>query len=80
MTKLVLVYNIQGAGTLQEPTDSSSWRRPPVEEVLSKLTTHFLRVHSRQCIDEAELAEHVVGLTCSLASCQFRYCMLIFVQ
>ncbi|KAF8404458.1 hypothetical protein HHK36_009343 [Tetracentron sinense] len=41
-------------------------------EVLSKLTTHFVRVHSRQCIDEAEVAEHVVGLTCSLASCQFR--------
>ncbi|KAG9152263.1 hypothetical protein Leryth_024559 [Lithospermum erythrorhizon] len=49
-----------------------SWTRPPVEEVLSKLTTHFARVHTRQCIDEAELAEHIVGLTCSLASCQFR--------
>ncbi|RVW55277.1 Crossover junction endonuclease EME1B [Vitis vinifera] len=59
-------------GHYKNPTNSSSWRRPPVEEVLSKLTTHFLRVHSRQCIDEAELAEHVVGLTCSLASCQFR--------
>ncbi|KAJ6810987.1 crossover junction endonuclease EME1B isoform X1 [Iris pallida] len=50
----------------------SSWRRPPVEEALSKLTTHFNNVHSRQCIDEAELAEHIVGLTSSLASCQFR--------
>ncbi|XP_078439671.1 crossover junction endonuclease EME1B-like [Wolffia australiana] len=46
--------------------------RPPVEEVLSKLTTHFRRVHSRQCMDEAEVADHVVGLTCSLASCQHR--------
>ncbi|XP_044469217.1 crossover junction endonuclease EME1B-like isoform X2 [Mangifera indica] len=52
--------------------NNNSWTRPPVEEVLAKLTTHFVRVHSRQCIDEAELAEHVVGLTSSLASCQFR--------
>lgn len=42
-------------------------------QVLAKLVTHFVKVHSRQCIDEAELAEHVVGLTSSLASCQFRY-------
>ncbi|KAH7675099.1 crossover junction endonuclease EME1 protein [Dioscorea alata] len=51
---------------------SSCWKRPPVEEVLSKLTTHFTNVRSRQCVDEAELADHVVGLTSSLASCQFR--------
>ncbi|XP_059624411.1 crossover junction endonuclease EME1B-like [Cornus florida] len=56
----------------KNPTNCSSWTRPPVEEVLSKLTTHFVRVQSRQCRDEAELAEHVVGLTSSLASCQFR--------
>ncbi|CAB4267532.1 unnamed protein product [Prunus armeniaca] len=37
-------------------TEDNDWRRPPVEE----------------CIDEAELAEHIVGLTCSLSSCQFR--------
>ncbi|KAK9949886.1 hypothetical protein M0R45_005396 [Rubus argutus] len=43
-----------------------------VEKVLAKLTTNFSKVHSRQCKDEAELAEHVVGLTCSLASCLFR--------
>ncbi|KAF5960364.1 hypothetical protein HYC85_001573 [Camellia sinensis] len=43
-----------------------------MDHVLSKLATHFFRVHSRLCVDEAELAEHVVGLTCSLASCQFR--------
>lgn len=29
-------------------------------------------MHSRQCIDEPEVAEHIVGLTCSLASCQYR--------
>ncbi|KFK32839.1 hypothetical protein AALP_AA6G293600 [Arabis alpina] len=48
------------------------WRRPPIDEVLAKLTTHYVKVHSRHCIDEAEIAEHVVGLTSSLASCQFR--------
>ncbi|KAG0470624.1 hypothetical protein HPP92_017324 [Vanilla planifolia] len=48
------------------------WKRPPVEEALSRLVTHFDNVHSRQCIDEAEVADHIVGLTSSLASCQFR--------
>uniref|UniRef100_A0A2N9G2Q1 ERCC4 domain-containing protein n=1 Tax=Fagus sylvatica TaxID=28930 RepID=A0A2N9G2Q1_FAGSY len=56
----------------KNPSNDNGWRRPPVEEVLAKLTTHFIRVHSRQCRDEAELAEHVVGLTSGLASCQFR--------
>ncbi|XP_034691527.1 crossover junction endonuclease EME1B-like isoform X1 [Vitis riparia] len=70
--RLMAYIHKREQGHYKNPTNSSSWRRPPVEEVLSKLTTHFLRVHSRQCIDEAELAEHVVGLTCSLASCQFR--------
>ncbi|KAL2342965.1 hypothetical protein Fmac_004250 [Flemingia macrophylla] len=56
----------------KNPENNTCWRRPPVEEVLAKLTTNFNKVHSRQCVDEAELAEHVVGLTWSLASCQFR--------
>ncbi|XP_050380928.1 crossover junction endonuclease EME1B-like isoform X2 [Argentina anserina] len=43
-----------------------------VEKVLANLTTSFSKVHSRQCKDEAELSEHVVGLTCSLSSCLFR--------
>ncbi|KAF8012025.1 hypothetical protein BT93_I0223 [Corymbia citriodora subsp. variegata] len=51
---------------------SNGWQRPPVEEALARLTTHYARVHSRQCIDEPEVAEHIVGLTCSLASCQYR--------
>ncbi|GLU20346.1 hypothetical protein SLE2022_365500 [Rubroshorea leprosula] len=42
-----------------------------VLQVLAKLTTHYARMHSRQCVDEAELAEHV-GLTSSLASCQYQ--------
>ncbi|KAL1191986.1 Crossover junction endonuclease EME1B [Cardamine amara subsp. amara] len=49
-----------------------NWRRPPIDEVLAQLTTHYVKVHSRHCIDEAEVAEHIVGLTSSLASCQFR--------
>ncbi|XP_070011679.1 crossover junction endonuclease EME1B-like isoform X3 [Nicotiana sylvestris] len=43
-----------------------------ISKVLSKLTINFVKVHSRHCVDEAELAEHVAGLTYSLASCQFR--------
>ncbi|KAL0916546.1 hypothetical protein M5K25_014067 [Dendrobium thyrsiflorum] len=50
----------------------NGYKRPPVEEVLAKLLTHFTKVHSRQCIDEAEIADHIVGLTSSLANCQFR--------
>nr|XP_011464671.1 PREDICTED: crossover junction endonuclease EME1B-like isoform X2 [Fragaria vesca subsp. vesca] len=45
---------------------------PTVDKVLADLTTSFSKVHSRQCKDEAELAEHVAGLTCSLSSCLFR--------
>lgn len=56
----------------KNPSNSNSWKRPPVEEVLCKLSTHYVRVHSRQCADEAEVAEHVVGLTSSLATCKFR--------
>ncbi|GMH23987.1 hypothetical protein Nepgr_025830 [Nepenthes gracilis] len=56
----------------KNPASTNDWRRPPVEEVFAKLTTHFEKVHSRHCVDEAELAEHVVGLTRSLANCQFR--------
>ena len=48
-------------------------------QVLAKLSTHFVKVHSRQCVDDFELAEHVVGLTGSLASCQFRYFVYILV-
>lgn len=70
--KLMSYINKREQGKYKNPTTSSGWRRPPVEEALAKLTTHFVKVHSRQCVDEAELAEHVVGLTCSLASCQFR--------
>ncbi|KAK9713303.1 hypothetical protein RND81_06G018200 [Saponaria officinalis] len=52
--------------------DASDWERPPVEEVFARLTTQFANVHSRQCADEAELAEHVIGLTCNLAKCYSR--------
>ncbi|KAJ0260512.1 Crossover junction endonuclease EME1A [Hirschfeldia incana] len=51
---------------------SNGWTRPPIDEVLAKLTTHYDGVHSRHCIDGPEVAAHVAGLTSSLASCQFR--------
>ncbi|KAG8481518.1 hypothetical protein CXB51_026355 [Gossypium anomalum] len=73
LTNRLLAYiNKRENEQYKNPAIDSGWRRPPVEEVLAKLTTYYARVHSRQCADESELAEHVVGLTCSLASCQFR--------
>ncbi|KAG6660828.1 crossover junction endonuclease EME1B-like isoform X2 [Carya illinoinensis] len=70
--RLMAYINKREQEQYKNPSNNNGWRRPPVEEVLAKLTTHFIKVHSRQCVDEAELAEHVVGLTSSLASCQFR--------
>ncbi|XP_020241384.1 crossover junction endonuclease EME1B isoform X2 [Asparagus officinalis] len=75
--KLMSYINKCEQNQYKNPSHASSWTRPPVEEVLSKLTTHYTKVHSRQCIDEAELAEHIVGLTSSLASCQFRLKALV---
>ena len=43
--------------------------------MLAKLTTHYEKVYHRHCRDEAEVADHVVGLTSSLASCQYRFKM-----
>ncbi|XP_021728144.1 crossover junction endonuclease EME1B-like isoform X2 [Chenopodium quinoa] len=51
---------------------ASDWIRPPVEKLFAKLTTQFSNVHIRQCVDEAEVAEHVVGLTINLAKCHSR--------
>ncbi|KAI4345150.1 hypothetical protein L6164_012304 [Bauhinia variegata] len=70
--RLMAYINRREQEKYKNPENNSCWRRPPVEEVLAKLTIHFSGVHSRQCVDEAEVAEHVVGLTCSLASCHFR--------
>ncbi|XP_024977798.1 crossover junction endonuclease EME1B-like [Cynara cardunculus var. scolymus] len=70
--RLMAYINKREQEHYKNPGNHSGWRRPPVEKLLAKLTTHFVGVHSRLCMDEAELAEHVVGLTCSLASCQFR--------
>ncbi|KAL5753876.1 hypothetical protein ACOSP7_022096 [Xanthoceras sorbifolium] len=70
--RLMAYINKREKEQYKNPANNQSWSRPPVEEVLAKLATHFIRVHSRQCVDEAELAEHVVGLTSNLASCQFR--------
>ncbi|WCJ31711.1 Crossover junction endonuclease EME1B [Euphorbia peplus] len=70
--RLMAYINKREKEQYKNPGNDNGWRRPPVEEALVKLTTHFLRVHYRNCIDEAEIAEHIVALTSSLASCQFR--------
>ncbi|KAL4387860.1 hypothetical protein GQ457_09G011620 [Hibiscus cannabinus] len=70
--RLMAYINKRENEQYKNPANDSGWRRPPVEEALAKLTAYYARIHSRQCADESELAEHVVGLTCSLASCQFR--------
>lgn len=70
--KLMSYINKCEQNHYKNPSKVGSWKRPPVEEALSTLSTHFTKVHSRQCFDEAELADHIVGLTSSLATCQFR--------
>ncbi|KAI3461980.1 hypothetical protein Pfo_018643 [Paulownia fortunei] len=70
--RLMAYINKREQAQYKNPANCTGWKRPAIEEVLTKLATHYFKVHSRQCVDEAELAEHVVGLTCSLASCQFR--------
>ncbi|XP_071914209.1 uncharacterized protein [Coffea arabica] len=70
--RLMAYINKREQDHYKNPSKYEGWKRPPIEEVLAKLATHFTRVHSRLCCDEAELAEHVVGLTHSLASCQYR--------
>ncbi|CAO2036755.1 unnamed protein product [Urochloa humidicola] len=67
-----LMSHINKQEQSQYKNNSTTWQRPPVEEVLCKLATHYTNVHSRQCIDEAEVAEHLVGLTTNLAKCKFR--------
>ncbi|KAL6523732.1 hypothetical protein OROGR_017335 [Orobanche gracilis] len=59
--RLMAYINKREQAQYKNPANNTGWKRPAVEEM-----------HSRQCVDEAEVAEHVVGLTCSLASCQFR--------
>ncbi|XP_050205074.1 crossover junction endonuclease EME1B-like isoform X2 [Mercurialis annua] len=70
--RLMAYINKREKEQYKNPENANGWRCPPIEEILAKLTTHFVRVHYRHCRDEAEIAEHVIGLTSSLASCQFR--------
>ncbi|GER47559.1 crossover junction endonuclease EME1B [Striga asiatica] len=70
--RLMAYINKSDHAKYKNLANHSSWKLPAIEKVLAELATHYFGVHSRQCVDEAELAEHVVGLTCSLASCQFR--------
>ncbi|KAL3689221.1 hypothetical protein R1sor_015530 [Riccia sorocarpa] len=57
---------------IQYRTGDKSWKRPNVEQVLAEFITHQVRVRSRLCVDENEMAEHIVGLTRSLAECPFK--------
>ncbi|KAL0395558.1 UNVERIFIED_CONTAM: Crossover junction endonuclease EME1B [Sesamum calycinum] len=75
--RLMAYINKREQAQYKNPANYSGWKRPAIEEVLARLATHFFKVHSRHCVDEAEFAEHVVGLTCSLASCQFRLKALV---
>ncbi|XP_020590637.1 crossover junction endonuclease EME1B [Phalaenopsis equestris] len=70
--KLMSYINKCEQSRYKDSSNLNGWKRPPVEEALASLSTHFTKVHSRQCMDEAEIADHIVGLTSSLASCQFR--------
>ncbi|KAL6651515.1 hypothetical protein ACP70R_010440 [Stipagrostis hirtigluma subsp. patula] len=72
INKLMSYINKREQSQFKNKPNSDTWRRPPVEKVLCKLATHYANVHSRECRDEAELAEHLVGLTASLAKCKFR--------
>ncbi|KAL6844067.1 hypothetical protein ACP4OV_025740 [Aristida adscensionis] len=63
INKLMSYINKREQSQFKNRSNSDTWRRPPVERVLCKLATHYVNVHSRQCRDEAEVAEHVVGLT-----------------
>ncbi|CAN8283828.1 unnamed protein product [Cochlearia groenlandica] len=69
--KLKKQYSREGVA-YKNPGNHDAWRRPPIDEVLANLTTHYTGVHSRHCVDKAEVSEHVVGLTSNLAYCKFR--------
>ncbi|BBN09176.1 crossover junction endonuclease EME1 [Marchantia polymorpha subsp. ruderalis] len=51
---------------------NKNWRRPKVEQVLAEFITHHVGVLSRLCLDENEMAEHILGLTRGLAECPFK--------
>ncbi|KAG6556472.1 hypothetical protein Mapa_002417 [Marchantia paleacea] len=51
---------------------NKNWRRPKVEQVLAEFITHHVGVLSRLCVDENEMAEHILGLTRGLAECPFK--------
>ncbi|MCO5593803.1 hypothetical protein L7F22_047821 [Adiantum nelumboides] len=67
-----LMWFLQKREQKQYKTPGDNWTRPPVEQVLAKLVTSYDGVHSRLCVDEAEVSEHIVGLTRSLAECPFK--------
>ncbi|CAM6098288.1 unnamed protein product [Calypogeia fissa] len=56
----------------QYRTGDQTWTRPNVEKVLAEFITNHIGVNARLCIDECEVADHVVGLTRGLAESPFK--------
>ncbi|CAM6109967.1 unnamed protein product [Calypogeia fissa] len=56
----------------QYRTGDKTWTRPNVEKVLAEFITNYIGVNARLCIDECEVADHVVGLTRGLAESPFK--------
>ncbi|KAJ7564991.1 hypothetical protein O6H91_02G043400 [Diphasiastrum complanatum] len=67
-----LKWFLQKKDQSQYKLGESGWVRPNVEQALAQFMTDYTGVHSRLCLDEAEVADHVVGLTKSLAECRFK--------
>ncbi|XP_010472176.1 PREDICTED: crossover junction endonuclease EME1A-like isoform X1 [Camelina sativa] len=70
--KLMSYVNKKERIDYNDRANRSGWSKPPIDEAIAKLTTHYIGIHSRHCVDEAEVAEHVVRLTSNLAYYQVR--------
>ncbi|KAH9546059.1 hypothetical protein CY35_12G076600 [Sphagnum magellanicum] len=67
-----LKWFLQKKDQAQYKNGESGWKCPPVEQALVQMVTNYNGVHSRLCLDEAEVADHVAGLMRSLAECPFK--------
>jgi len=67
-----LKWFLQKKDQAQYKNGESGWKCPPVEQALAQMVTNYNGVHSRLCLDEAEVADHVAGLMRSLAECPFK--------
>ncbi|CAM6037538.1 unnamed protein product [Sphagnum compactum] len=67
-----LKWFLQKKDQAQYKNGESGWKCPPIEQALAQMVTNYNGVHSRLCLDEAEVADHVAGLMRSLAECPFK--------